>query len=147
VKKRPRVVVDTNVLISAFAFGGLTKEVLGTLVARGEIWVSPDLLNEYRLVPLELEKEGKINHEQLKILIAGIAAFMLKAKIAYPPKSISICRDEEDNMILEACLAAKANFLITGDKDLLQINGISLKSIGLRDLKILTPRDFLSAFK
>jgi predicted nucleic acid-binding protein len=50
-------------------------------------------------------------------------------------------------MILEACLAAKANFLITGDKDLLQINGISLKSIGLRDLKILTPRDFLSAFK
>jgi predicted nucleic acid-binding protein len=79
VKKRPRVVVDTNVLISAFAFGGLTKEVLGTLVARGEIWVSPDLLNEYRLVPLELEKEGKINHEQLKVLIAGIAAFILFA--------------------------------------------------------------------
>jgi putative PIN family toxin of toxin-antitoxin system len=100
VKKRPRVVVDTNVLISAFAFGGLTKEVLGTLVARGEIWVSPDLLNEYRLVPLELEKEGKINHEQLKVLIAGIAAFMLKAKIAYPPKSISICRDEEDKRII-----------------------------------------------
>jgi len=147
VKKRPRVVVDTNVLISAFAFGGLTKEVLINLIARGEIWVSPDLLNEYRLVPLELEKEGKINHEQLKVLIAGIAAFMLKAKIAYPLKPISICRDEEDNMILEICLAAKVGLLITGDRDLLEIHGTSLESIGLKGLKILTPRDFLSTFK
>jgi putative PIN family toxin of toxin-antitoxin system len=145
--KKARVVADTGVLISGFVFGGLPKEVLLHLFKKTEIWISPDILNEYRQVPLELEEEGKISHEQLKVLISGIAAFIMKAQMAYPNKSISICRDEEDNMILEACLAAKADYLITGDRDILEIDSRSLKAIGLKKLKIVNPRDFLSEFK
>ncbi len=40
-------------------------------------------------------------------------------------------------MLLECCLAAKADFLITGDKDLLEIRDLPFS------LKILTPRDFV----
>ena len=50
-------------------------------------------------------------------------------------------------MILECCLAAKADYLITGDKDLLEINPNSLKFVGLEKLKILNPRDYLSLSK
>lgn len=100
-------------------------------------------MNEYRQVPIELEAEDKINHEQLKILIAGIASFVLEAKIAYPKKTISVCRDVEDDMVLECCLAAKADFLVTGDKDLLEIDPSALRETGLGRLGILRPRDFL----
>lgn len=134
--KKPRVVIDTGVLISVFVFGGIPKEAILRLVRKSEIWISPDILGEYRQVPLELEQEGKITREEFKALIAGIAALMLHAQIAYARRSVSICRDEEDNMILEACLAAKADYLITGDRDLTEIDPSSLSSVGLKQLKI-----------
>ena len=78
-RRKARVIVDTGVVISAFAFGGVPKEALLEASRKAEIWVSPDILNEYRQVPLELEEEGKISHEQLRVLLAGIAAFMIDA--------------------------------------------------------------------
>ena len=47
-------------------------------------------------------------------------------------------------MVLECCLAAKADFLITGDKDLLEIDSRALTETGLGRLGILSPRDFLT---
>jgi len=85
-----------------------------------------------------LELEGKIDHPQLKSLISGIAAFVARASIVQPKKRVLICRDTEDNMLLECCLEARAHTLITGDKDLLALKG-NLPF----DLKILTPRDFI----
>ena len=146
-RRKARVIVDTGVVICAFAFGGVPKEALLQASRKAEIWLSPDILDEYRQVPLELEEEGKISHDQLRVLLAGIAAFLMDARIVYPHKSISICRDEEDNILLEACVAAKADYLITGDRDLLEIERSSLRSVGLKKLKILSPRDFLSKFK
>jgi predicted nucleic acid-binding protein len=104
-------------------------------------------LSEYREVPLDLREAGKITQDQLKILLAGIATFLLEAEITYPHKRISICRDEEDNMILECCMAARADYLITGDKDLLEIDSKALKRVGLKSLRILNPRAFLSKSK
>lgn len=105
------------------------------------------MLREYREVPLELEKSGKISHDQIKILITGIAVFVMNAKIAKPRKKISICRDVEDNMILECCYSAGADYLITGDKDLLEIDQHQLSEARLKRLKILSPREFYTKFK
>ncbi len=102
-----------------------------------DIYVSIPILNEYREVPLALEAERKINHQQLKALISGIAAFLANTKIVNPEKSLQICRDEKDNMLLECCLASKADFLITGDKDLLDIRNLPF------NLKIVTPQRFI----
>jgi len=101
-----------------------------------EIFVSPELLREYRDVPLALEANGKIDHAQLKVLIAGIAAVVSKARIVQTSKKVSLCRDPKDNMLIECCLAAGADFLITGDKDLLDIGNLPL------NLKIITPSEF-----
>jgi len=146
-KRKAKVVVDTGVLISSFVFGGVPKKVLLHLIEKAHLFLSPEILNEYREVPLELEAQGKITHEQLKILLAGISTFIMHAKTISPRKTISICRDKTDNVILECCLAAKADYLITGDKDLLEINPGLLRSSGLKKLKILNPKNFLFEFK
>ena len=91
-KRKLRVVVDTGILISAFVFGGIPKKLLRHLSKETEICVSPEILEEYRRVPLELERNGKINREQLRILIAGIAAFVSNAKLIYPKKSFNLSR-------------------------------------------------------
>jgi len=80
---------------------------------------------------------GKISRDQLKALITGIAAVVSNAKIVYPSEKLSLCRDPEDNMVLECCLAAKAKLLITGDRDLLDIEKLPF------NLTILTPQEFI----
>jgi len=86
------------VLVSAFAFGGIPKKAVQKAFSEADIYVSPALLREYRDVPLELITEGKIDQLQLKALIAGIAAFVTKAKVVNPQKKFIICRDPEDRL-------------------------------------------------
>jgi uncharacterized protein len=125
------------VLVSAFAFGGVPAKAVRSAVEEGNIFVSADLLNEYRNVPVELEAAGRITHPQMKALIAGIAAFVAGASFVIPHKRLTLCRDAEDNMVLECCLAAKAEILLTGDKDLLELKNLPF------NLNIMTPRDFV----
>jgi len=74
------------------------------------------------------------------VLIAGIAAFVTNAKIIQPSEKLSVCRDPEDNMLLECCMTAKAGILITSDKDLLETEKLPF------DLKIVTPKEFIEKF-
>ncbi|MBI4691668.1 MAG: putative toxin-antitoxin system toxin component, PIN family [Nitrospirae bacterium] len=124
-------------LVSAFVFGGIPERAIKKAFAEVNIYISSDILKEYREVPLELKAEGKISHPQLETLIAGIASFVANAKLIFPSKRLNLCRDEEDNMLLECCLEAKAGFLITGDKDLLEIKTLPF------NLKILSPKEYL----
>ena len=66
-----------------------------------------------------------------------MAAVVSNAKIVYPSERLSLCRDPEDNMVLECCLTAKAKLLITGDRDLLDIENLTFH------LTILTPQEFI----
>jgi putative PIN family toxin of toxin-antitoxin system len=125
------------VLVSAFVFGGIPEKAVKKAFLEGEIFVSPSLLKEYRDVPLALNAVGKIDHVQLKVLVSGIASFVSKAGVVYPQTSVAICRDMGDNMLLECCLAARADFLITGDKDLLTIENLPF------EVRILTPRRYV----
>lgn len=130
-------------LISAFVFGGIPGRAIKKAFIESEIWVSPQLLKEYRDTPFELAVEGKITNVQLRSLLSGIASFVVNAKVVVPERRLFICRDEEDNMVLECCLAADADFLITGDKDLLEIDKTRLLKREDSKLKIVSPRAFL----
>ncbi len=124
-------------LVSAFVFGGIPENAVKKAFLEAEIFVSPSLLKEYRDVPIALSAIGKIDHVQLKVLVSGIASFVSKAGVVYPQTSVAICRDMGDNMLLECCLAARADFLITGDKDLLTIENLPF------EVRILTPRRYV----
>ena len=124
-------------LVSAFVFGGIPEKTVKKAFLEAEIFVSPSLLKEYRDIPLALNAVGKIDHVQLKVLVSGIASFVSKADVVYPQTNVAICRDMGDNMLLECCLAARAEFLITGDKDLLTIENLPF------EVRILTPRRYV----
>jgi putative PIN family toxin of toxin-antitoxin system len=95
------------------------------------------LLQEYRKTPVKLEDQRKITHQQMQALIAGIAAVVSHAKIVYPAEKLSLCRDPEDDMILECCQTSKAKILITEDKDLLEIADLPF------ELRIITAQAFI----
>lgn len=124
-------------VVSAFAFGGIPQKALKKAFAEADIYVSQILLDEYRRVPLQLRHEEKIDQHQFKALIAGIAALVGRAALITPTRTLSICRDPADNILLDCCLAAKADILITGDKDLLSLQELPF------ELAILTPRSYL----
>ena len=124
-------------MVSAFAFGGAPYQAVYRALSHTDIWVSPELLSEYRQVPVELEGSGKITREQTKALVAGIAAFVSEANLCRPQKRLMISRDPEDNMVL----------LITGDRDLLEIPRSALRAAGLQRLQILQPRRYASESK
>jgi putative PIN family toxin of toxin-antitoxin system len=108
-----------------------------TAAVEADLYISLALLKEYREVPLALERKAKITPQQLKALISGLASIAAKATVVHPRKKLSLCRDPEDNMLLECCLSAKADFLITGDKDLLVMQSLPFQ------LKIVSPRKFI----
>lgn len=124
-------------LVSAFVFGGIPEKAVRKAFLEAEIFVSPSLLEEYRDVPLALNAVGKIDHGQLKVLVSGVASFVSKAEVVSPQTKLAICRDMGDNMVLECCLAARAEFLISGDKDLLTIENLPF------EVRILTPRRYV----
>jgi len=107
------------------------------------LYVSPDLLAEYREVPEQLRSSGKVTANQRQALVSGIAAFVAEARVVVPTRPVLLCRDPEDNMVLECCRAARASVLITGDRDLLDLAATVPRTAGLRRLAILTPRAFV----
>ncbi len=129
--------IDTGVLVSAFAFGGIPEKALKKVFTQGDIFVSPPLLKEYREVPVTLKAEDKIDEGQFKALVVGIAAFVSVAKLVEPQGKLALCRDPADNVVLECCLASNTDILMTGDKDLLDLRNLPFA------LKILSPRQFL----
>lgn len=124
--------------MSAFAFGGVPKAAVVKAFSENELCVSPRLLQEYRDVPSLLLSHRKLVPDQFIALIAGIAAVVSVARVVYPRERIKVCRDPKDDMVLECCLAAGAEYLVTGDRDLLSIRNLPFS------LKILSPKGFLS---
>ena len=140
--QRAKVIIDTNVLVSAFIFGGKPLQVIRKTFKTTEVYVSPEILTEYKETPRELEKEKKISSYQFELLIESIASFVSESIIVYPEKRLYICKDPEDDMLLECCLKAKADFLITGDKKLLEIK-MSILPQEIKSLKIINPSQFV----
>lgn len=132
--KKPRLVIDTNVFISAILFGGLPEKVID-LVKRREVLliVSPEI---------EAEILRKIHQFPITADMVEDLMFVLEETVikVAPPRRLSICRDPKDNMFLEAALEGEADFLVTGDKDLL-----ALKRFG--GTIITKPRLFLEVTK
>ncbi len=126
-KRKRKSVVDTGILISAFAFGGIPRQAVIKSLRETVIYVSPDILNEYKEIPARLLKTNKIDIKQFNALIYGIATFVSEAETVFPSESINICRDPEDNMLLECCKEARTDYLITGDRDLLALKDLTFK--------------------
>jgi uncharacterized protein len=109
----PRVVLDTNVVVSAHLRAeGLERFVLDLALAGKLGWfVSAEILDEYAGV-LARKKFG-IAEEKLAASLQLIAQVARKIR---PQSRVSAARDLDDNKFLECAAAAKADYLVTGNK-------------------------------
>lgn len=114
-----KVVLDTNVLISAILFGGKPRKILEKAI-RGEIrlCLSEPILEELKgvLQRSKFDYSPEMIHFILTELM-GIADFVK------PSETLSVVlEDPEDNKILECAVETRANYIITGDFHLLKLS-------------------------
>ena len=110
-----RVVIDTNVLISATFWPGKPKQLLNQ-VRRGKIdfLTSEILIAELKEVLTRDDKPFKLSEEEAQ---HALAAIMDIAEIVEPHSVITRCQDETDNRVLECAVDGQADWIITGDRD------------------------------
>ena len=125
-----RIVLDTNMLISAFLFKGLSASVYDYCVSHTEVHLSEWIIAEF----LEkLENKFNVDSEVRKAIEEVVRE---RAKVSDPSISLpTICRDKDDNHVLRIAESISADFIVTGDKDLLVLKEY-------QKTKMVTPRVF-----
>jgi putative PIN family toxin of toxin-antitoxin system len=134
-----KAVIDANVMISA-AFGGSPLDAVNKAFSVGRVYLSPDIVAEVAETLHRLE--SKLGSDRTKALLALWKRFQSLCEIVKPRRRVTICRDSKDDAYLSLCVEITADYLITGDKDLLVVAIDRNKNLP-RTLKILTPRQFL----
>ena len=109
-----KVVVDTNVLISAFVFGGNAERVLEKVLVSAELIASEFIFDELRRV---LNQKFEVPSDNVNRILTSLnqVALVLSPDSPLP----AVCRDADDNYILPLAEFSNADFIVTGDKDLL----------------------------
>ncbi|MEP7311523.1 MAG: putative toxin-antitoxin system toxin component, PIN family [Pseudomonadota bacterium] len=123
-----RVAFDTNVLVSAVATRGLCADVFNLVLAEHQLIVGETVLAEIRRV---LKRKLRVPEE-----IIGEFEALLRAEALVVPKATVLAivvRDKSDMPVLAEAISGKAEVLVTGDRDLLEI-------VGAVPLDVLTPR-------
>ena len=132
-KKPVRIIIDTNILVSFLInkdFSRLDKIIIQ---GRAILILSSELIEEL-LEVLNRPKFKKIISIKEKETL--IEFFGQHGKLISVKSKVNICRDKKDNFLLNLSIDGKATYLITGDKDLLDLKKIN-------DTKILRISDFL----
>jgi putative PIN family toxin of toxin-antitoxin system len=127
-----RVVLDTNVLVSGLAYPGSVPGRIVTAWRQGglDVVLSHHILDEMVRVLPRLSRV-RLTPEEIRDLADS---FMFLADVVEPEgRPDASLRDPDDQPVLLTLLAAKAHYLITGDKDLLALTD---------RYPILTPAEF-----
>lgn len=114
----PRIVLDSNVVISGFLFGGHPARLLAHAL-RGSVrcFTSTPILDEIRDV-LQRPKFG-LSPDQSLALIEQLRDL---CQVVTPARRIRvIAADPDDNMVLECAESARADLIVSGDSDLLDL--------------------------
>jgi putative PIN family toxin of toxin-antitoxin system len=113
-----KVVLDTNVLISAIMFGGKSREILEMGISgKIKIFLSQDILKEMSGVLVGRKFRAPVAFVQQTIQeLSEIAELVIVRE-----KINAVKNDPDDNFILECAVSAKADYIVSGDSDLLSL--------------------------
>jgi putative PIN family toxin of toxin-antitoxin system len=126
-----RVVLDTNVYVSAYGFGGKPADLLRrAIVGEFELVTSPSILLE---TTDKLARVLAFDVEHIERVVRQLAQIAL---VVRPNDRIAVLDDDPDNRVLEAAVEGQAGTIVSGDHH--------LKDLGTyRGIQILTVSDFL----
>lgn len=134
-----KIVLDTNVVISGCFFDGHPRQVL-LAVVRGLVQAaaSVEILDEYLEIvdDMMVRKAGKFSSKYRNDIFS---TFTTKLEFEEPEVEVSVCRDPDDDKFLECALAAKALYIVSGDKDLLDL-------ASFEGVEIITAAEFCNKY-
>ncbi len=130
-------VYDTNILLSGFLFGGKSREVL-SLAVKGEVLI----LISHQLLEEVMEVNSRPRFSLPPTVIQDFAVELLNISRLVTTRSHfhTITRDQDDNRVLECAVDGRAEFIVSGDADLLDL-GV------FRSIKIVNAAEFLIQFR
>jgi uncharacterized protein len=128
------VLIDTNVYVSAIAFGGTSRQVVNAVVS-GKIvnYTSNEILDE--LTDVLNRPKFAYDKNVIRSIISEIE--QISELFNDYPEIDLVRQDSNDNHILSCAIQAQVNYLVTGDQDLLILNPQG-------NLKILSPAEFMT---
>jgi putative PIN family toxin of toxin-antitoxin system len=131
-----RIVLDTNVFVSAVFFGGVPGRILTAWRdGRLQLVLSPAILDEYRRVGEALGAQYTGIDLSPVLALLAIGAEIVDAPALPEPVSV----DPDDDKFLACASAAGVEVLVSGDKHLVDHDG-------WRGLQVLRPRQFADTF-
>ena len=129
------IVFDSNIYIAAFATHGVCHLMLESCITEHNVFISDFIFGE---IKEKLIKEIKLPPETVDEIISYLGE---QAIVTNPKNLVSdICRDPDDDNIISLGLAAKAEYIVTGDRDLLDIGQYA-------SLHMVSPKEFSEVLK
>jgi hypothetical protein len=132
-----KVVLDTNVLLSAFLTDGVCARILRRARAKAFSFIlCTPVLNETKRL---LKNKFSLSDGEVDFFVSIVAE---AADETYRPAGTlaGVCRDPDDDIILACAKETKSDLLVTGDNDLLMLEAY-------RETRIIRPRDFELLFR
>jgi putative PIN family toxin of toxin-antitoxin system len=129
-----KIVLDSNVIVSAFASRGLCASLFEVLIVREKIIISEHILSEVSRI---LKKKVKLPEKNINEIIDFLR---VTAEIKdYEKMTQCVSRDKDDDEIIALAVSSNSKIIITGDKDLLVLKKY-------KNIRILSPKDFWLLF-
>ena len=107
---------NTNIFISGTFWRGLPRRALH-LAMRGKVEVvtCESLLDELRDVLTRPDKPFCLSAKEADKVINKVRGYV---RMVMPTRKVDVCRDPDDNLVIECALAGGAQYIVTGDPDL-----------------------------
>ena len=125
-QKKVRIIIDTNLWISFLITKDFAKldEIL--ISQKGILIFSKELLDEFIEVARRPKFRRFFSSSDIEELLETIDEFAVFIKVQ---TKIEVCRDPKDNFLLSLAIDGEADFLLTGDNDLLDLTKFGNTSI------------------
>jgi putative PIN family toxin of toxin-antitoxin system len=132
-----KVVIDTNIWVS-YLLGSLLQGIDEKILSKEiKVVVSDEMLKEISEVSSRPKFKNIFTAKRIKELFSLLDSYAI---VVSPSQKVNVCRDGKDNFLLEVVLEGEADYLVTGDEDLLVLDQF-------HNTKIVKPKDFEGIFQ
>ena len=115
-----KVVIDTVIFVRSLLKPRGYNSKIVKRVNEYELFVSEDILKEVVDVLHRSSLKKKYDPSGI-ITISEILDILSEAAVVTPSQKVNVCRDQHDNKFIECAVAAGADYIVSGDDDLLDI--------------------------